>query len=43
MVTAGAHFPYLSECFIKNNILFVLFYPRISSSLNESVMYKIYL
>lgn len=43
MVTARTHFSYLSEGVIKNNTLFVLFYPGISSSLNETVMYKIYL
>lgn len=43
MITAKARFHHLSECFIKNNVLFVLLYPGIGSSLNESVMYDIYL
>lgn len=43
MITAKARFHHLNECFIKNNVLFVLLYPGIGSSLNESVMYDIYL
>lgn len=38
MITAKARFHHLNECFIKNNVLFVLLYPGIGSSLNESVM-----
>lgn len=39
-LTTRVHLSYLSEGFIKNNISFVLLYPGISSSLNESVIYK---